>query len=1522
MTSNNIEDIYELSPLQQSMLFYTLYDPASGVHVEQVCFNVGGDFNDAAFESVWQRLVNHYPVLRTSFHWQDLSKPLQVVHHQARLTIHRQDWREFSELEREEQLDNYLAQDRKAGFDLAKAPLMRLATMRTAEDEHLIVWSFHHILLDGWSEQLVLREFNNLYEAACSGEELLLESSRPYRDYIVWLQAQDLSRAEGFWRRTLQGFAAPTPLHVDRAPAERPHQEPDYGEHRLLLSEALTNSLQAFTRQHRVTLNTVLQGAWAMLLSRYSGEPDVVFGAVVSGRPPDLDEVESMVGLFINTMPVRVAASGDAYLVPWLKDLQASQLEARQYEYTPVAEIQRWSEIPSGVPLFESLLVFENIPDFLQSEADDDVDDYDDSGIPLLERTNYPLCVIVLPGSRIEISISYDCIRFAQDSVARMAKHLQVLLQGMADGSNLRLQDLRLITREERQQLLVEGNNTKEAYPQQGLCELFEAQVARSPEATAFIFNGEELTYSELNTQANRLAHYLQSVGVGPEVLVGICMERSLEFVVALLGIIKAGGAYLPLDPSYPQRRLTFMAKDAHISVLLTHSRFRKMLSFDDAKLICLDAKVQDIAAQSPSNPPASVKPVHLAYVIYTSGSTGQPKGVGVEHKQILNRFAWMWKVYPFEQHEVSCQKTAANFVDSIWELLGPLLYGIPSIIVPDQVVKDPFALVKVLATYKVTRLWVVPSLLRILLDIFPNLQQLVPQLKFWVSSGEPLPVELWRVFRNVMPQSTLYNLYGTSEVWDVTWYDTRSACEPLSRIPIGRPISNMEAYVLDSRLEPCPIGVPGELYIGGVGLARGYINQPDLTSERFITHPFSDEVGARLYRSGDFARYRADGNLEHLGRVDQQLKIRGVRVELQEVESTLAQHPGVHEAAVVAREDTRGGPNLVAYVTRNRSYRGPEVERARAHSERVSEWKEVWEATYQQSPLSQDPTFNAAGLISSYTGLPFPPEEVLQWVEGTVERVRAWEPDEVLEIGCGAGLLLFRLASRCRRYCGTDISATALDCARKGVAKLGWSHVTLLERSAHELSGFERESFDAIVLNSVVQYFPRIEYLIEVLEQAVSIVRKGGLVFLGDVRSLPLLFPFHSSVELERAAASQPLRDLHQVVRDRVRTEEELAIDPCFFFALRDHLPSNIEVEVQPKLYRCPREFANYRYDVTLHIGGPKVAAVECRWLDWQRDQVSPSALRQILQDTQPDIIGVTEVPNSRLSADLYVAKILASPNNFETVQDLRNTLPFEQPESTELEEILAVARETGYSARTYLGMGSAGSYQLLLRRPDSASNRLPFVAKQEVNMKSWSDYANQPLQGTFARLLVSELRTFLQERLPEAMIPSAFVFVDTLPQTPNGKVDRQALLTRIHAAHELKSQRAAPRTNIEKVLVSIYGEILAIGQMGIHDNFFTELGGHSLLATRLVSRIRDSFQVELPLRTVFENPTVASLAKIVESAQKGQCTHGISIVRLSREAQSLAMSGEEELEPSNVFRAGRTKGEPMDRSSPKNAS
>lgn len=501
--------------------------------------------------------------------------------------------------------------------------------------------------------------------------------------------------------------------------------------------------------------------------------------------------------------------------------------------------------------------------------------------------------------------------------MARMAGHLQTLLEGVAADPQQRLSRLPLLTVDERQRLLVDWNTTAAPYPDdQSIHGMFEVQVARTPDAVAVICSDASLTYDELNRRANQVAHYLATFGVGRGTLVGVCIERSPAIVVGLLGILKAGAAYLPLDPTYPSERLALMLEEAKPPVVLTQERLVADLPAYGALMVCLDAHWPLIARCGDANPVSGATAEDMAYLLYTSGSTGRPKGVLGLHRATLSVLAWMWRAFPFAADEVCCQKTSVSFGDSIQELFGPLLQGIRTVLIPDGVLRDVPRLVQTLALHGVSRIIVVPSLLRTLLDTYGDLADRLPRLKLWFAGGEALSSDLVHRFRKRLAHARLIDLYGASEASDdTTWYDTSMVSDGLSRVPIGRPLANAQVYVLDRRLQPVPIGIPGELHVGGAGLTRGYLNRPALTAERFMPHPYSQEPGARLYKTGDVVRYRPDGHLEYLGRYDQQVKVRGVRIELEEIEVVLRRHPAVREVAVVVREDDPGDPRLVAYV-------------------------------------------------------------------------------------------------------------------------------------------------------------------------------------------------------------------------------------------------------------------------------------------------------------------------------------------------------------------------------------------------------------------------------------------------------------------------------------------------------------------------------------------------------------------------------------------------------------------------------
>jgi SAM-dependent methyltransferase/acyl carrier protein len=690
--------------------------------------------------------------------------------------------------------------------------------------------------------------------------------------------------------------------------------------------------------------------------------------------------------------------------------------------------------------------------------------------------------------------------------------------------------------------------------------------------------------------------------------------------------------------------------------------------------------------------------------------------------------------------------------------------------------------------------------------------------------------------------------------------------------------VANLQAYVLDERMSVVAVGVTGELYLGGAGLARGYLHRPELTAEKFVPHAFGEQAGARLYRTGDLVRYRANGELEFIGRVDEQVKVRGFRIELGEIEAVLGQHPAVSEAVVMVREDIPGHQNLAAYIVQNLQYVGTDKKVALAH-QRVTQWQDVHDdEVANETSISDEPTFNISGWKSSYTGEAIPEAEMREWLDATVERVLAEQPTSILEIGCGTGLLLFRLVPHCTRYWGIDFSHAALDYVRQHLEMLEGdaAHVHLSQREATDFEGIEPKSFDGVVINSVVQYFPGVDYLVRVLQGAIRSVREGGFIMVGDVRHLPLLEAFHTSVQLEHADASLSVAQLRQHVQKALVEEPELVIDPSFFTALKQRLPEINHVEVKLKRGHFENELSRFRYDVILHVGAAAEPEVNLQWADWEKQGMSVDSVRQLLRETEPEFFGITHVPNARVLRAVQAGVLLASSGETNTVGELREALRKEAGAAVEPEDLWALSDELPYDVEiSWAGAGADGRYHVLFRRrtetADGAASQPRRVAdplaSEMHTPRHLSSYTNDPLQDTFARELIPDVVGYLKEELPEHMIPTAFVVLDALPLLPSGKVDRRSLPAPDWTSDEPEETRAAPRTAIEEILCGIWREILGGRQLDIHDNFF-ELGGHSLLATQVMSRVRETFKVELPLRRLFEFPTVAALADCIEAA------------------------------------------------------
>lgn len=910
----DIEDIYPLSPMQEGMLFDTLMAPQSGIYVMQDRFDLRGSIDGEIFRRAWQRMVDRHAALRTSFLWETLFRPCQIVHRHVQLPFEYHDWRTFSPAEQEARLEALLAEERHQGFDFLKPPLITIRLFRLGEDRYCFVRSYHHILMDAWCISLMLVELRDSYEVLYGGQTPIQSQPPQLRSYIDWLQRRDSQSAKAFWQPYLQGFTETMPLNVDKPVVVGDNTDQGVDDAISFLSEQDTEKLNALAQQYRLTPNTFIQAAWALLLSRYSGQEEVLFGVTVSGRPTDLLGSEEILGVFINTLPLRAVVRAEQSLLEFLQDLLQRNIDIRQHEYTPLVQIQGWSELPREQPLLESLLVFENYP--VDPSLHSEEGPFNIVSVDTRTHTNYPLTAMVIPGERLHLQITYYRSRFEGAVVERMLGHFKNLLVEMIHCPERRLDELEIFAEQERHQILVDWNQTDRRYPgPEEFAERFTVQAQQTPTALVVACCGEQLTYRELNARAERIANALITRGIGPEVIVVLLADRSVEFLGVLLAILKAGGVYLPLDPSHPDVRLAHLVRTSGAALIIASTVYaQKVRQVANGTLVAVTPEeLLSEGENAKQLPRARSNPHNIAYILHTSGSTGEPKGVMVEQAGMLNNLLTKIPTLSLGAEDIIAQTASQCFDISVWQFLTPLLCGAKVCIYPDEVAQDPKQLLETVAQEGVTVLESVPSLIRAMLE-GPSVE--LPRLRWLLPTGEALPNDLCRRWMERYPHVRLLNAYGPAECSDdVAYYPIPATlAASKSSIPIGRPVDNLRLYILDKHLNPVPIGVPGELCVAGIGVGRGYLNKPDLTAKAFVPDSFG-VPGDRLYRSGDLARYRGDGVIEYLGRIDHQVKVRGLRIELGEIEVRLLQHPRVQDAVVVAWETHPGGKRLVAYV-------------------------------------------------------------------------------------------------------------------------------------------------------------------------------------------------------------------------------------------------------------------------------------------------------------------------------------------------------------------------------------------------------------------------------------------------------------------------------------------------------------------------------------------------------------------------------------------------------------------------------
>ncbi len=1382
-------DSIPLSLAQRQLWFIDQLEPGNPAYNMAWGFLLTGPLDVTLLEQSLSEIVRRHEALRTTFASVDGS-PVQVITPALTVSLPMVDLSKLPEREREAQVLGLATEEARRPFDLARGPLFRASLLRLGQEEHVLLLNVHHSVYDLWSLGVLFRELAAIYEAFSAGQPSpLAEVPIQYADYAVWqhewLRSEAFEKQLSYWKDRLAGALAVLDLPMARP---RPAAQSFHGSHQsLLLSKALSEKLQALSQREGLTLFMTLLAAFKTLLYRYTEQEDLVVGLPIAGRTRA--DIENLIGFFANMLVLRTDLSGNPTFRELLGRVREVALGAYAHQDVPfeklVEELQPGRSL-SHNPLFQVVFALQNAP----------TPPAEFSGLALKPlqvdhwTSKFDLVLHMVEGAEgLQGRLEYKTDLFDAATIKRMIGHFQVLLEGIVADPEQRIGTLPLLTEAERHQLLVEWNDTLTDFPQDKcLHQLLEQQVESRPDAIAAIFVDEQLTYGELNRRANQLAHHLRALGVGPDVTVGLCVERSLEMVVGILGILKAGGAYLPLDPTYPQERLSFMLEDAEASVLLTQQRLVEALPEHTAKVVCLDADWKTVARESKENLIVEVTSDNLAYVIYTSGSTGRPKGIAIKHRGVVNNLLDLNRSFAVGHEDRVLALSSLSFDMCVYEVLGTLAAG-AVIVIPEAIAeRDPAHWTELMIQHRVTVWNSAPPLLEMLVEYVSDRPEMRPRhLRLALLGGDWVAVSLPDRLRALVPGMQVIVMGGATEasIHSII-YPVEKSDPDWKSIPYGRPMANQRAYVLDAHLQLVAVGVPGELHLGGVGLARGYFNRPDLTAEKFIPNPFSQEPMDRLYKTGDLARYQPDGNIELLGRMDFQVKIRGHRIELGEIEALLKQHPGVQEAAVVAREYGPGDKRLVAYLVPDQQHAFTVRQLLRFESEGL---------------LTDRPRYELPnGMVITYLNkneTDFGYKEIFEEQDYLRHGITLDEGACIFDVGANIGLFTLFVSQICKDaviYAFEPIPPV-FEILRINAALYGLN-VKLFEY------GLSSET-----KSDTFTYYPH-----------VSII-SGRFADFTDEREVvkSFLLSQQQADTSERALSS---KEIDELLAERLRSEQVT----CQLRTISEVIREN------------------------------NVERIDLLKIDVEKSELD--VLVGIRQEDWPKIKQV--------------------------VVEVNNT-------DGRLERITALLKRHGYelTVRQHALLKDTGLYDIYSVRPirglSSETGGKPVFNSRPI----WHS----------PNLLINDARRCLKEKLPEYMVPAAFVLLDALPLSPNGKVDRRALPSPDQSRPELEEAFVAPRNPVEEVVAGVWAEVLGVEKVGVDDNFF-ELGGHSLLATQVVSRLQEAFQVELTLRTLFESPTIAGLAESVEQAKSSGARLQVpAIVPIPRELYRAKLSSQGDL-------------------------
>lgn len=1441
-------DLFPLSFAQERLWILWRLEPESPRYNVPVAIATEGELDLERVRETLAYLADRHETLRTRFTLVD-EVPMQVIVPEWPPTLDITDLSNQQITDRETTISDWANSEAKRPFDLEKGPLWRTHVLRFAPNSHVVLFNMHHILSDGWSMGVLTREFATSYLALCAGEEPQLpELELQYADFAQsqreWMEDDGLKAQRTYWHTHLQD----APPRIDLV-ADHPDLGTNTGAgatYHFTLPPALTTDLRTLSRKHGASLFMTLLAIYRVLLVRTTGQRDLPLGIAIANR--NQAELENLIGFFVNSLVLREQIEGNPRFSDFLQTVRDTTLEGfANQDYPFNLLVKELEPDRQGVhnPLFNVMFALQNAPgEALQLP-----------GLRLKklslfhERAKFDqfLEFFEMPDGSLQGNWEYNTDLFAETSIHRLAQTFSFLAYGFASNKDLPILTCATMTATERQALLAQPPAVP--YARTGdLVQVFESVVSRAPQRIAVRCENETLTYEALHTAACRLAQHLPEMqGRG----VAVCLDRSPQMIVAILAILRAGGYYVGFEAKWPAGRIATIMDDAQLTHAITSEDWKGELPTGITTLDITLAESGDTNHQR-----AKLHALDLAYVSYTSGSTGKPKGVCVPHRAVLRLVQGVDYVH-LDQDEVLLQFASLAFDASTLEIWGALLAGATLVQAPRDASLSELA--RTIQNSGVTTLWLTASLFNLMVDHHASELR---GTRCIIAGGEALSVAHMFQARELLPNTRLVNGYGPTENTTFTCtYHLDQDPTGWASIPIGKAISNTHTYVLDEAMEPVAPGVPGQLMIGGDGLAQGYLGDPAKTAALFVPDPYGSP-GSRIYQSGDRV-YLLPQDPEHirfLGRRDAQLKVRGFRIEPGEIETRLREK--VAQAVVKLWQGESGDKRLVAYVAGAQN----ETEHADV-SAQLDRWQMLFDQTIYQDfdTFEEDPTLNLSGWHSSYDGSQIPEAEMRVWLDDTVCKIQQLKPRRTLEMGCGTGMLLFRVAPGGERYVGCDLSKVAIAHVQAHLARpeLAGVDIQLDVRGAERFENLGSH-FDLVLLNSVIQYFPSIDYLDEVVRGALDVLEPGGHLFLGDIRDGVLLRHLRTDIARQAATADTSIKALRTEIRDQVREEGELCIHPAYFYGLAERYEAVTHVEVLHKRGEVHNELTMFRYDVRVYTGAVNLRSAS--WQEWDAHAWTLEQVAQTLVDNPTEILALSHIPNRRLDRVARTVAILDDPVPPATVAELDALVG--EPLGLDPQSFFELGDKLGMETRVYAaGLGRETRFDVAFFPKDQES-LLVASPQPRTSNGPIAALANQPMKGTSVRKLVPQLRHHLSSHLPDYMVPAAFVVLDTIPLTTGGKIDWRALpepqFQQTAAAEWVQTHRVT-----EDLVAGIWAQVLGVGHVGATDNFF-DLGGHSLLATQVISAVRGLFALELPLRTFFENPTVTALAKAIDDLRR----------------------------------------------------